>query len=124
MSNFQKIIKYFAIAFAALIIFNIVSGIIVGVDVLSSVFSNDKEINNNKLNEFKVNDDFSILDIELVSSQPIPTSTTTDLIFNIKHKAGSELTGIEDLTFTVTPTIQSTTPITSIPSLTKINNKL
>ena len=64
------------------------------------------------------------LDIELASYQPISTSTTTDLVFNIKHKTGKELAGIEDLTFSVTPTIQSTTPVTSTPSLTKINNEL
>ena len=46
MIQFQKLIKYCAIAFAFFLIFNIISGIIYGI----SLFSN---ASNNSLNEFE-----------------------------------------------------------------------
>ena len=64
------------------------------------------------------------MDITLTNTQPIPTSTTADLIFDIEHKNRSELTNIENLTFAITPTIQNATPDTFTQTLTKLNNKL
>lgn len=64
MSSFQKVIKYIAIAFAALIIFNIISGIVSGVSVLSGIFSNDV---NNNLNKLDVDNNYRVLDIEVGS---------------------------------------------------------
>lgn len=62
MSSFQKIIKYIAIAFAALLIFSITSGIISLISYFSNGFSN--KLNNN-LDKIKISDNYEILDIEL-----------------------------------------------------------
>ena len=63
------------------------------------------------------------LDIALTNTEPILTSTNTDLIFNIEHKNKNELINIENIDFTVSPKIQNTTS-TFTNQLTKKTNKL
>lgn len=65
----------------------------------------------------------SQLNISLTNEEPLLTSTTTDLIFNIKNKNNSELPNLENLTFNVVPKIGNiTSPFTY--QLTKNNDKL
>lgn len=66
MSSVQKVIKYFAIAFAVFLIFNIVSGVIIGINALSNIFASDSK-HTNKVSEFKINNDYKVLDIEVAS---------------------------------------------------------
>lgn len=63
MSNFQKVIKYIAIALAVLIIFSIISLIMNGIGSLG----NFNVGNNMKLDKLKVADKYDVLDIELTN---------------------------------------------------------
>lgn len=64
MSNFQKIIKYFAIALAVFLIFNIISGIVLGIGFVSNIFSFGTSDN---LSKVDISDTYKVLDIELES---------------------------------------------------------
>lgn len=64
MTQTQKIIKYLALALAFFIIFSIISMIMYGFIFFSNLFSNDMS---KKLEELKITDSASILDIEVSS---------------------------------------------------------
>jgi len=66
VSSFQRVIKYFAIAFAVLIIFNLVTSIIYGINMVENIFSKDKTSDGN-LEKVDIDDDYSILDIEVTN---------------------------------------------------------
>lgn len=63
MNKVQKIIKYVAIALAIFLVFNIVSGIVLGVAVVSNLFSDD-EVISERLKEITVSKSPLVLDIE------------------------------------------------------------
>jgi len=64
MSNFQKIVKYFAIALAVFLIFNIISGIVLGISFVGNIFSFGTSGN---LDKVDVSGIYKVLDIELES---------------------------------------------------------
>lgn len=63
MSRIQKVIKYLAISFAICLIVSIISSIMYGIISLTNVFSKSDNVTN--LNEVKINNDISSLDIDL-----------------------------------------------------------
>lgn len=63
MSRIQKVIKYLAISFAIFLIVSIISSIMYGIISLTNIFSNSDNVTN--LNEVKINNDISSLDIDL-----------------------------------------------------------
>lgn len=65
MSGAQKIIKYLAIAFAILLIFNIISGIMYGIISFTNIFNNN-EIQQ-EIEELSINENIQIIDIEVSS---------------------------------------------------------
>lgn len=64
MSSFQKIVKYFAIALAVFLIVNIVSGIVLGINFVSNMFSSNT---NSNLDKVDISSNYKALDIELDS---------------------------------------------------------
>lgn len=72
MSNVQRVIKYLAIAFAFFLIFNILSGIISGISILSNITSNkeDYEILE-ELEELAIQKDVKIIEVDIASSNMI-----------------------------------------------------
>ena len=71
MSQAQRIIKYIAIAFAVLLIFSIVSGIMYGILAVTNVFSNDDDAILENLKELPVTSNALILDVEVGSASII-----------------------------------------------------
>lgn len=69
MSNAQKIIKYLAISFAFFLVFNIISGIMHMVMIISNIFNDkdDYEIMD-KIKDLEVSDEVKLLDVDVVSS--------------------------------------------------------
>lgn len=67
MNSWQKVIKYLAIALAVLLIFNIVMGIIYGINLIGGAFL-DKDVSNSDLKRVSVSDDYNILDIEVTDA--------------------------------------------------------
>lgn len=71
MNKVHKIVKYFAIAFACLIIGSIISISIHGIGLLSNLFNDEKDINGN-LEELEILDiKYDILDIDIKNSNII-----------------------------------------------------
>lgn len=70
MTQAQRIIKYVAIAFAFLLIFSIVSGIIQCLSAFTNIFDTDDYVIE-KLEELKITEDASVLDIEVNSANII-----------------------------------------------------
>lgn len=69
MSNVQRVIKYLSIAFAFFLIFNILSGIISGISILSNITSNkeDYEILE-ELKELAIQKEVKIIEVDIASS--------------------------------------------------------
>ncbi|MDD6224633.1 MAG: DUF4097 family beta strand repeat-containing protein [bacterium] len=67
MSQFQRIMKYFAIAFAIFLIFSIISSIMIGVQTITMIFSDDGI--GEKLEVLNIHGDSQVLDIDLSFSQ-------------------------------------------------------
>ena len=65
MINIQKVIKYLAIVFAVFIIFSIFSGIMIGINGLSTIFD-DNEITLEKLNNLNINDNVKKRQLNLI----------------------------------------------------------
>lgn len=70
MTQVQKIIKYLALAFAFFLIFSIVSGIMYGLLSFTSIFDTDDHVME-KLEELKITEDASVLDVEVRSANVI-----------------------------------------------------
>lgn len=87
MIKTQRIIKYFAIAFAIFLIFNIISLIMYGIMSLGTVFdvdNNDSKIQN--LEKLEVTENILVLDIEVASSNIIiKEGTTLDIETNNEY---------------------------------------
>ena len=66
MTKTQKIIKYLALAFAFSIIFSIISSIMYGLLSVSNIFDKDDYVTEN-MEELKINENTSFLDIEVSS---------------------------------------------------------
>ena len=67
MINFQKIIKYFAIAFAMFLIVSIISGIIYGLSTVGIIFTNSNNITS-EMKATSINSDINSLEIDINSS--------------------------------------------------------
>lgn len=67
MINFQKIIKYFAIAFAMFLIVSIISGIIYGLSTVGIIFTNSNNITT-EMKTTSINSDINSLEIDINSS--------------------------------------------------------
>jgi len=67
MSELQKLIKYFAIAFAIFLIFNIISGIMRGTIFLSKIFDDNDKTISEKLEGIDINQNVNVLDIDVSS---------------------------------------------------------
>ena len=66
MSEFQKIIKYFAIALAMFLIFSIISGISFGLSLVGNIFDgNDSEVLEDVLELVEIEDNINVLDISV-----------------------------------------------------------
>ncbi len=70
MNSAQRLIKYFAIAFAFFLIFNIFSGIMYGIMTLSNIFDNDYSVVDNSKN-LNISKNSSVIDIKLTFSNLI-----------------------------------------------------
>ena len=70
MTQAQKIIKYLALAFAFFLIFSIASGIMYSVLFFTNIFDTDNHVME-KLEELKITEEASVLDIEVNSSNII-----------------------------------------------------
>ena len=69
MSEFQKIIKYFAIALAMFLIFFIISGISFGLALVENIFNgNDSEVLEDVLELVEMEDNINVLDVSVTSS--------------------------------------------------------
>lgn len=69
MSEFQKIIKYFAIALAMFLIFSIISGISFGLSLVGNIFDgNDSEVLEDVLELVEIEDNINVLDVSVTSS--------------------------------------------------------
>ena len=69
MSEFQKIIKYFAIALAMFLIFFIISGISFGLSLVENIFNgNDSEVLEDVLELVEMEDNINVLDVSVTSS--------------------------------------------------------
>lgn len=64
MSNAQKVIKYLAIAFAVFLIINIFSAMFYGLNSLSNIFDEDKNVTN-ELKVIDVNETASVLSVDI-----------------------------------------------------------
>lgn len=71
MSGLQKTIKYIAIAFAIYLTFNILYGIMYGISFMGSLFDNDKNDVTERLDNFEINKNTLLLDIDVSSSSII-----------------------------------------------------
>jgi len=94
MSKVHKIVKLFAVALAILIIGSIISGIMVGFTILSNAFDN-KESNLDSLKELNIlNNNYSVLDIEIESSNIlIKNGTDFKIESNNKNISINEISG-------------------------------
>lgn len=66
MSNIQKIIKYLAIAFALLLTFNIIEGIISVVFLISNIFDTKDIYDTNKLESIEITENIYNMDIDMM----------------------------------------------------------
>lgn len=91
MTKTQKIIKYLALAFAFSIIFSIISSIMYGLLSVSNIFDKDDYVTEN-MEELKINENTSFLDIEVSSVNIIIKqgeklkAETNNKYINIKEK--------------------------------------
>lgn len=101
MINIQKVIKYLAIVFAVFIIFSIFSGIMMGINGLSTIFD-DNEITLEKLNNLNINDNVKKMAIELNSTNLIIKNAEEFKVETnnekLKYKQNNETLFIEDKT--------------------------
>lgn len=70
MTQVQKIIKYLALAFAFFLIFSIIHGIMYGILSFTNILNTDNHVME-KLEELKVTEDASVLNVEVSSSNII-----------------------------------------------------
>ena len=78
MKVLQRVIKYLAIAFALLLVFNIISGIMYGFSFIGNILNDNKSNIKDNLKDLEINSNSIILDINVLSS-------------NITIKSGTEL---------------------------------
>lgn len=69
MSSAQKIIKYVAIAFAAFLIFSIISGITIGIGTIATIFDEDDGSITEKFNILDINGDAKILNVDISAAK-------------------------------------------------------
>jgi len=76
MNKFHKIVKYFAIFFATFIIGSIISSILLGITILNNISKTNDNSNDNLKELTTLNSYYSVLDIELESSNVLIKEST------------------------------------------------